>query len=262
MSERQQGNLEDAAVVEGAARLKRPMMTRGQVAKRLATSPSAVDRMQASGELHATEIDGVFYFDPDEVDKVEENLGLRRPPAPLAHPEHSSQVENNRLAVQMLAQLMAHTDKATKNALSAAEVTTRALEKTQARCEKLEDQLASAFEAMQSLADHKHQRDLEVLKAGAEQERRDKAIAFGMDKISDLWPIVKTKLFGMPISRGEHPAWDILDKLLNGLKAEQMNALLATLSADQTALFAELMQVLTNSKPKGGQAQDAEKKAT
>jgi len=242
-------------------RLKRPLMTRGQVARRLGTSPSAVDKMEERGDLPPREKDaeGTTYFDPDDVDKIEEQMGLRR----VAQESPANVTENNRLAVQMMAQLMAHADKATKNALATNDHLLRANERYQDRIQKLEAELDNAADSMRELGDDKHQKHLEALKAGSEQERKDKGLTFILEKFATLWPIVQVKLFGLPVGKQEHPAWSALERFLQTLTTEQMQALLGTLNSDQTALFKTLVELLTTTPEKKEEkpAADAEKKS-
>lgn len=269
MSRKAQGTLEDAveaeAVVEGPSggggegdekKLPSPLLTRTQAARRMGASPTYVQKLCDEGFLagEKDEDSGEWFFRADEVERAKKALGLDASPAVSVMRDSagpSLQIESARLSGALVRDLMNHTNLATRNALAAAEVTSKALEKTYARCEKLEDQLAAAFEAMQSLADHKHQRDLEVLKTGAEQERRDKTISWGMEKFSELWPILKVKLMNVPLARGEHPAWGVLEQLLNGLRPEQVNALVSTLDPPQLALFAELATVFDKGKKEG-----------
>lgn len=241
---------EQASIPDGEPQRKRPMLTRGQVAKRLGTSPSAVERMQADGVLppKAQDPDGTWYFDAEDVERVEADLGVARSPLSQAS-RGNADVEQGKLAVQMMAQLMGHADKATKNALATNEHLLRANEKYQARVGYLEDELAKCFELLKTLGDAEHERKLAVLKEGAEQERRDKALGFAMDKIALLWPIVQTKLFGVPIKRGEHPAWDALEAFLKSLSGQQMETLFRILSQDQVAAYQNLMQLLTTPEP-------------
>jgi len=231
------------------AKLSSPPLTRGQAARRLGCSTTHVARLEDSGSLphEVDESSGEHYYRTEDVEALRERMGLDDVPARALQQGTEG---GSHLTLQLVTQLMGHTDRSTKNTLATQEVILRALEKSYARINYLEDELAKCFDLLKTLGDSQHEKNLQLAQAGAEQERKDKGLNFAMEKFSTLWPILQVKLFGLPINKGEHPGWDALQKFLDSLKPEQMQALLGSLGQDQMALFKTLVDLLTTPEKK------------
>lgn len=219
---------------------KVPKLTRGQVARRLSTSPQNVAKMHAEGVLVGEQDSetGIYYYDADEVAALASSL-----------PAVRRDQENSNLTVQLVQSLMMHTDRSTKNVLEVNDHLLKANERYQARIAQLEAEIGDAWGTLKELSDDRHRKELEIVR----EERHDKAIAFAMEKISLLWPIVQTKLFGVPLKAGQHPAWDALSSFLNSLKPDQLQGLVGSLSGDQLAAFENLTKLLTEEAPGGAE---------
>lgn len=85
--------------------------------------------------------------------------------------------------------------------------------------------------AVEEAANKQHERELQLLTAGNEEERKTLAYNQAITKLNELWPVIVNRISGRRmLSEGET---SLLKQFLNGLRHEQLVAIAGHLSNEQ-----------------------------
>lgn len=193
-------------------------LTHADVARRLARSISSIRKMRSEGKLHAEQIDGVWKFDPAEIERVADDLGIREASGETAALEGLS--ENYRMLFDVLF---------------------RAIERDHTYIEKLE---SSNHEqrAQSELAEHlRHQRELEKVELDRTMAMKDRAL----NTLQTMFlPMVLEKLTGKKPSAPTPEAPTSGNGFPDELKvklADQMLVMLSTLTPETMAKLKDVL---------------------
>ncbi len=121
----------------------------------------------------------------------------------------------------------------------------RQMERQERLIEKLMEDRMKSFEVIEEAMSRKHERDLEVMKENAKEQR----IAFGLNKIMGLLPVALSALSKgkIPMDAEKHPTLLMIKELVSGLESEQIDHLQRSLKPEQKILFFKVMQTISES---------------
>lgn len=194
-------------------------LTHAEVARRLARSISSIRKMRAEGKLRADQIDGIWRFDPVEVEKAADDLGIREATGETAALEGLA--ENYRMLFDVMF---------------------RAIERDHSYIEKLESTNQAQRNQSELAEQLKHQRELE--RAELERMMAIKEKALGTLQTMFL-PMLLQKLAGQKItppttSAPTNGSGAIPDELKVKL-ADQMLVMLSTLTPEMVAKLKDIL---------------------
>lgn len=179
--------------------------------------------------------------------------------APESDDEEGDMMSEGPTKTGLLAQQMRHTEVFARIAVSSAESTIRSLgrqlEESRAQVEKLLDKNFELTELMEDLMSKRHDRDLATKEAGFKMETRQEL----MHKLMLIAPILVNKLLakdGKKLLKENTTAVEqLVHSIMVTIKPDQMEGLLATLTADQKMAFLSLYQAMEqfDMKPKEGE---------
>jgi len=117
---------------------------------------------------------------------------------------------------------------------------TQQLDRVYARMEKLEDERATTFLALEEAKTDQHTRDMELMEANANEERKQQ----GFKKIMELAPVVVNRIAGKDVVPTKtDPLAMIIQNLGASLNEEQIRAIVSQLKPEQQLMFGEIMRV-------------------
>lgn len=148
----------------------------------------------------------------------------------------------------IISQLMRHNEALMRMATVGAQQTittlTRQLEAANRTVETLNAQKQTAFDTIEAAKSTQHERELQLLVTGSNEERKTAATTTIMKKLESLWPIILSKMSGAKIlSSDENSA---LKGFVDGLTQEQIMAMVQHLNQEQKILFMTIFRELRN----------------
>lgn len=122
---------------------------------------------------------------------------------------------------------------------SAVQTLQRTITRQAEHIEVLLDQRFKSIEIVEEAMSRKHERDIEFIREGASQERKDKLV----DKGAMLIPVIANKLAGYKLlPGGESPRDSMLREFVNSLNPEQFQSIQQSLAPEQLIVLVNLLQ--------------------
>jgi hypothetical protein len=150
--------------------------------------------------------------------------------------------EDNATSKGLMTQLMRHIEQnnRTMSMTMGAVLTSmaRRMESADRTVEKLLSERLQSFEILEEALGRKHEREME-----SERERaKDQRIAFGMQKVSMLIPVILDKVSGGKSAKSDDPMVMMLGELIESMNTTQLEAIRRSLSAEQQIVFITMLK--------------------
>lgn len=142
----------------------------------------------------------------------------------------------------LLTQLMRHNEANNRTlVMSAGSLMTsmaRRMESQDRLIESLMEKQIRQFEVVEEAMSRKHERDMEM----ESQKAKDQRIAFGMEKMAMLLPVIMDKLSGGKMPSKNDPMMLMLGELIGSMSVEQLDSIGRTLGPEQKIVFFTLLK--------------------
>jgi len=142
----------------------------------------------------------------------------------------------------LLTQLMRHNEQNNRTLMNSmgAMLTSmaRRMESSDRMVEKLMEDRFRSFEIIEEAYSRKHERELEMEQVKAKDQR----IAFGMQKVSMLIPVILDRLAGAKNPPSNDPTVMMLSELIESMSGPQLEAIRRSLSTEQQIVFIAMLK--------------------